>query len=112
MKENINFNKNVHLIDPIGYLEMIELEINATCIFTDSGGVQKEAYFMKKPCITLRDETEWVETIESGWNTLVGANTENILLAASKINVPTTQLPIYGDGKAADKILEIIGRSI
>ncbi|RFQ09835.1 UDP-N-acetylglucosamine 2-epimerase (non-hydrolyzing), partial [Pseudomonas sp. ATCC 13867] len=66
------------LIEPLGYLNMIWLIDNCHVVMTDSGGLQKEAYFFNKPCITLRDETEWVETVETGWNRLVGASTENI----------------------------------
>lgn len=109
--KNLRFGKNVQLIEPVGYLEMIELEINATCIITDSGGVQKEAYFMKKPCITLRDETEWIETVESGWNTLVGANKENIISAVSTVNLPSNQSSEYGNGRTGEKILETLYKS-
>jgi UDP-N-acetylglucosamine 2-epimerase len=82
--------KGVHLIDPVSYLDMLALEKNACAILTDSGGVQKEAYWMRVPCITLRDETEWVETLEGNWNTLVGANRARIVEAVEK-SAPSTR---------------------
>ena len=99
-------NHNIKVIEPIGYLEMLALEMRATAIITDSGGVQKEACFMQKPCITLRDETEWVETVTHGWNTLTGADTEKILHAVNNLNFPTTKADLYGDGTTGGKILE------
>lgn len=100
--------KNIKLIEPISYLEMVELEKNSTFIITDSGGVQKEAYFLKKPCITVREETEWVETVESGWNQLTGTNSEEILKAVKDIKIPESRENYYGDGNAGEKIYEII----
>lgn len=100
---------NVLLIPPVGYLDMLVLEENARKILTDSGGVQKEAYFLKVPCITLRERTEWVETVEDGWNILVGADKEKILNAIREFN-PNGKVYTYkfGDGKASEKIVKTI----
>lgn len=99
---------NLHLVDPVGYLEMIWLEANCRLVATDSGGVQKEAYFFAKPCVTLRDQTEWVELVEAGWNTLVGADPQAISQAIARAGAPAPWQPIYGTGDAAHKILEIL----
>lgn len=103
---NLTFPRNVNIIDPIGYLEMVWLEMNSVAIITDSGGVQKEAYFLEKPCITLRDETEWIETVSSGWNRLVGADLNKILEACQNLETPSTQIELYGDGRAGLRILK------
>jgi UDP-N-acetylglucosamine 2-epimerase len=71
--------KHIILIEPVGYMDMAKLEENARTIITDSGGIQKEAFWLQVPCVTLRDETEWVETVESGWNKLTELNSEKIL---------------------------------
>jgi len=99
---------NLKLIDPVGYLDMLVLEKNARMILTDSGGIQKEAYFFKVPCITLRPETEWVETVQSGWNVLTGAASQLILETASKTDWPSLQESVFGDGHASERIAEII----
>jgi UDP-GlcNAc3NAcA epimerase len=88
----------VRLIDPIGYLDMTRLVQNAASIFTDSGGLQKEAYFHRVPCVTLRDETEWVETVEAGWNRLW----EGPDFTARR------DIPDYGDGNSADQIARLV----
>ena len=104
----LNFNENIKVIDPIGYLEMLMLEENSKMIVTDSGGVQKEAYFMGKPCITMRDETEWVETVAGGWNVVVGTDKNKILDNIRNFKPTSIQQAIFGDGNAAQKILNII----
>ncbi|MFN8405121.1 MAG: UDP-N-acetylglucosamine 2-epimerase (non-hydrolyzing) [Anaerolineales bacterium] len=103
-KLDVQFADNVRVIEPVGYYDMMMLEENARIIATDSGGVQREAYFMKKPCITLRDETEWTETVHVGWNKLVGVDVDAILHEWKTFTPPAEQPPIFGDGKAGEKI--------
>jgi UDP-GlcNAc3NAcA epimerase len=105
---NLNLNKNIKIIEPVGYLDMISLEMNAVKIVTDSGGVQKEAYFMSKPCVTLRDETEWIETVDMGWNILVGTDVEKIISAIETFIPSGKKVDIFGDGTASNKILNTI----
>lgn len=99
---------NVKVIEPVGYLDMIALEVNAWKLVTDSGGVQKEAYFAGVPCITMRDETEWVETVDVGWNQLTGANAERILSAIEKFLPPSEHPPIFGEGHSAEQFLKLL----
>jgi len=99
--------KPLRIIEPVSFLDMIHLERNARLILTDSGGVQKEAFFHGVPCITLRDETEWTETVEAGWNRLAGAETEAILGAAREA-APGRPLAAYGDGAAADAVVRAL----
>lgn len=104
-------NENLHLVDPVGYLEMVWLLQNCELVLSDSGGLQKEAYFFNKACITLRDETEWTELITSGTNRLAGCNTMIILSSFHHFvnNTADSFLLLYGDGKSAENILyEII----
>ena len=101
----IEADKTLRLIEPVDYLDMIMLERQAKAILTDSGGVQKEAYFHRTPCITLRDETEWVETIASGWNQLAGYRKKNILECLEN-EMQKTDIAEYGDGHAADRIIQ------
>lgn len=104
---NIDSVPGLKVIDPVGYLDMLTLVSNAKKIVTDSGGVQKEAYFMKVPCVTVREQTEWVETLESEANILVGTDTAKIVEAVKK-QVSPEYKNVFGDGKAADKIVEIL----
>jgi UDP-N-acetylglucosamine 2-epimerase len=98
---------NTKMIEPVGYLDMLVLEENSRLILTDSGGMQKEAYFFGVPCITLRPETEWLETVETGWNVVAGADTSAIVEGYQRaINSPPPKRPnLYGAGKAAQHIL-------
>jgi len=107
-KLDVQFGDNVRLIEPVGYFDMMMLEENARIIATDSGGVQREAYFMQKPCITLRDETEWTETVTVGWNKLVGVDVDTIVSTWKNFTPPSEQPPIFGDGKAGEKIADIL----
>jgi UDP-GlcNAc3NAcA epimerase len=105
-ERGLRFGSHVALIDPVGYFQMIALEDACSFVVTDSGGVQKEAYFFGKPCLTLRDSTEWVELVDAGWNTLVKAETESVAAALSGVRAPTTRPPLYGDGMCAEKIAD------
>jgi UDP-GlcNAc3NAcA epimerase len=98
----------VILSDPVSYMEMIALESDARLLLTDSGGVQKEAYFFGVPCVVARDETEWTELVEIGWNRIAGSETVGIVAAANAIlSEDFTSKPredFYGDGRASARI--------
>lgn len=95
---------NIRFVEPVGYLHMLWLAGHARRIVTDSGGLQKEAYLLGVPCVTVREQTEWVETVESGWNTLAHAQTADILAKANAHAPIGERPPFYGDGHAAEKI--------
>lgn len=97
----------VDLIDPVGYFDMIELLKHCKLVMTDSGGLQKEAYFFGKNCVTLRDETEWVELVDNGFNTLAGADEQKIVDAVNEMMERSSDftLRLYGDGDAGEKIV-------
>lgn len=97
---------NVHVIDPVGYLQMMKLTMDATKVMTDSGGLQKEAYFLKKQCITLRTETEWIETLHDQWNIITGSDPELIEKAAGSDLPQASQRAGFGDGRSAEIIRE------
>lgn len=94
----------VRIIEPVGYLDMVLLEQSARMILTDSGGIQKEAYWLKVPCLTLRDETEWVETVEAGWNCLAGIDHQHIVQMVKSFQPPEIHPVLYGDGCAAPRM--------
>lgn len=104
-----NLLTQIIVIDPLSYLDMVLLEKNSAAIVTDSGGVQKEAFFYKVQCITTRDETEWLETVENGWNVLTGAEEKSIVDAFRRIDLrKSIECHPYGDGHAAEHILSHI----
>ena len=109
-KERIGLAPNVRLLPAVGYLDFAALASQARAIVTDSGGVQKEAYWYRVPCVTLRTTTEWVETVESGWNRLVPVDggPDSIVQAVRAATPHEHHPPLYGDGRAADGIAEVL----
>jgi UDP-N-acetylglucosamine 2-epimerase len=101
----------VKLIDPVSYLNMLALEKNAKAILTDSGGVQKEAYWFRVPCFTLREETEWVETLRDGRNMLVGTESQKVVKVVNRLKrrkMINKRTNLFGDGKAGEKIIQLL----
>jgi len=100
----------IGLIEPVSYSDMLYLLMHCGAVFTDSGGLQKEAYFMGKRCITLRDETEWTELVEGGYNVLAGADTTKILAAEAALTggEDYRAAPLYGNGDTGRKIVELL----
>jgi len=103
--EGIN---GVRLTGPLGYIEFSALLCQARAVFTDSGGVQKEAYLAGVRCVTLRSNTEWVETVAAGWNTLVDLDADRAL-AALEAPLPSGRPQLYGDGRASERCVAVIG---
>ncbi len=104
----ISIAEHIRIIEPVGYLDMIRLESAAKKIVTDSGGVQKEAFFLEIPCVTLRDETEWVETVENGWNILVGTDEEKIREAILNFKPASIPQKCFGSGDTTRRMIEKI----
>jgi len=107
-KYGIKFEPHVHLIDPVDYFKMLALENACEFIVTDSGGVQKEAFFNRKPCVTLQDATGWVEQVKAGWNTLVGSDEEKIYNTLCIMPKFGKEVQLYGDGQTSKHITEIL----
>lgn len=109
-KNKLKIHENIKLIEPVGYLEMIYLLNNCSCVMTDSGGLQKEAFFFKKPCITLREETEWTELVENGYNFITGANKQLIVNSYNLLDDKnlTFNKQFYGNGNTSEIILKAL----
>jgi UDP-GlcNAc3NAcA epimerase len=107
---SISAPANVRAVDPVGYFEMLALERNARAVLSDSGGVRREAYFLGVPSVTLRDDTEWPETLAGGWDVLAGTDADKIVAAAQRPRPEAPPPPIFGDGRAAARIVEVLER--
>jgi UDP-N-acetylglucosamine 2-epimerase len=104
--------EHLRLVPPLGYVDFLKLLLNAAAVLTDSGGVQKEAYLARVPCLTLRDTTEWTETVELGWNRLVGLDPESALEALARTELPDSHPELYGGGRAARTIVAALERFV
>ena len=107
--DGLELAPHVELIDPLGYLEMTALVSNARVVVTDSGGLQKEAYWLGVPCVTARPSTEWVDTVEVGANVLVDDDPDRLAAAVAEARMPEHRPQLYGDGAAADRIAALLG---
>ena len=108
LSERVAGHPTLRLSGPVGYLDFTSLLVGAKAVVTDSGGVQKEAYFLGIPCVTLRDTTEWVETVEGGFNRLVGMDPARLRAALADLSMPEVRPPYYGDGDAAGRIADAV----
>jgi UDP-N-acetylglucosamine 2-epimerase len=99
--------EHLEMTPPLGYLDFLELVRNARAVLTDSGGVQKEAYLLGVPCVTLRDTTEWVETVQAGWNVLVDLDRDEALAALER-EPPAERPELYGGGRAGERVLDVV----
>ncbi|UFU00038.1 UDP-N-acetylglucosamine 2-epimerase (non-hydrolyzing) [Radiobacillus kanasensis] len=111
--EQFNLNhliasSNMKVIDPLNYFDMLTIASQTELILTDSGGLQKEAYMLQVPCLTLRDETEWIETLDAGWNQLVGADSKKIVEGVAASHIPQEYPALFGTGNTAHEIMEIL----
>ena len=106
--KHLSKSPNILLTDPVSYLDMVQLEAEARMILTDSGGIQKEAYWLGVPCVTLRNETEWVETVQADWNRLAGSDPDLIIELVKSFTPPSTHPPLYGDGHAAERCIALL----
>jgi UDP-GlcNAc3NAcA epimerase len=105
ISDSIMVSPNIRILEPVGYLEMLKLTMDSMKVITDSGGLQKEAYFLEKPCITIRSETEWLETLHDNWNIVTGIDLEKILSAVNAPNPSSRQKNEFGNGTAAEIIV-------
>jgi len=113
--QKIDISNQINMIDPVGYLEMIYLLDNCQFVMTDSGGLQKEAFFFKKPFVTLREETEWIELVDNGFNILAGADYRKILNAVNNINEIKNKnysIDLYGNGSASELIVSELLKNV
>jgi UDP-N-acetylglucosamine 2-epimerase (non-hydrolysing) len=104
--------ENVKITDPMSYTDFLAFLLRSRKVLTDSGGIQKEAYLLERPCVTLREETEWPETVEDGWNVLVGADKDRIVEAVASDAAPGERRESFGDGRAAEGVADIIQSSL
>ena len=104
---------NIRIVEPVGYIDMLQLLQSSAAVITDSGGLQKEAYYVGVPCVTLRSETEWTETVDAGWNRLSRLDEESIGEAVdAAANPPARRPELYGDGEAAARIARILAAGV
>jgi UDP-N-acetylglucosamine 2-epimerase len=108
LEHGLQLGPHVRTLAPVGYLDFAALASQARVVLTDSGGVQKEAYWHRVPCVTLRRSTEWVETVETGWNRLAGDDPDAIARAVADAIPPSAHPPLYGDGKASNRIAKVL----